>query len=138
VSARLVAVVLTLTLGACAMMPKPEELLLSRSILTTEAPTDTFARHDQTTFTDTDTIHLISIVTWTNPHAGAGMREVLWRWQVNADKSITGNRHISFLQTPYELYADIPASVLGPGPHKVECFVDEQLVDSREFTVEGP
>lgn len=123
-----------LLLAGCAGMPV-EQLHLSRSMLTAE--TERFTRRDRTYFTAGDTVHLIVTLQWSNTFVSAGEHEVQWRWYLDETAFTSVDQRLTLFATPYELYGQMPASALGPGPHKVEVRIGERLIDTRSFEV-GP
>jgi hypothetical protein len=125
-----------LLLSACASSLPADQLTLTRSILTSELATDTFARRDRTHFRTTDSVRLITIVRWPDLHASAGRHVVRWQWYRGDTPLAAVHQQVEMIQTPYELYGEIPARELGPGEHHVECFVEDVMVDRRSFVVE--
>jgi hypothetical protein len=134
---RALALAAAVVLGGCAMFnPPKEEVRLTRSILTSAEPTDRIARQDRTHFRVRDQISLVTTVNWTNPLIDGGHREITWKWYAGDSLHVTAHQAMDLIGNPYEIIGGLPASALGAGEHKVECLVDEKLIDSRTFIVE--
>jgi hypothetical protein len=112
-----------------------DKLNKTSSFVTTGGDDLRFKRTPQKSFTLSDRLFLLTMVTWEPIDKGAGRHKVSWKWY-SKDRLVSEiNQKHNFKPTPFEFWATIPASALGVGEHKVELLIDDKLFDTQAFTV---
>ncbi len=75
------------------------------------------------------------MIRWEPIDKSAGRQKLKWRWYSNDALVSELKWAATFKQTPFETLGTIPASALGPGKHRVELYIGDELYDTQEFEV---
>ncbi|GAB1264049.1 hypothetical protein [Aurantivibrio infirmus] len=132
------ALVLLLASPAQVYAAKKDELKLITSYLTSgdrDTPDEFFKRTDSIDFKHEDVIFYIGNFTWEDFEKSGGRHETKYIWYSNGNPVGAPKWKGVFKTAPWEVRTNIWAATLGYGEHKVELYVDNELVDTKNFKV---
>ena len=124
----------SLLLAGCADHPISQLHVVS-NFLTSEENVVKGIRTPMTAFTSKDVIVYFIDFQWDDATRGFGGHEVKYNWYAGDKLISTGHHGQGFDHAPLELWGRRSASSLGTGHFKVDAFVDDTLVASKEFDI---
>lgn len=123
---------------AYAYVPATDLIEVVDSYLTTRGSTDLGERKARIIFTKKETVCLKTVLRWNGQWDDWWVgrnRRVSWLWTTDGRVRNHHSVQIDFDKTPFVLLGYMPAGELGPGSHRVEVRIDDNLFDTREFDV---
>lgn len=91
-------------------------------------------RRPRLQFTRDETVYAKTVLDWDDPSVGT-YHLVSWSWLTDGVVHEQFADALYFDDAPYTLLGEIPAATLGSGRHRVEVFIDGELMDAREFEI---
>ena len=90
------------------------------------------------TFHLDDRIIQVVDVTWPDVEEEGGVHLCEWKWYRDGKLiSITPERHLNFVRTPFTLHTMRPAAPLGVGNFTVDTLIDGKVVAESAFVIVG-
>lgn len=130
-------ITLLLLFTACeAFAVKEVELL--RSYMTSgwkETTDQVFKRSDKSEFTHEDEIIYFANFTWVKVEKSGGRHKAIFKWYSNGKLISAPKWKGKFKFSPWEVRSWLWGATLGYGNHKIEMYLDGNLVDTKEFRV---
>ncbi len=125
-----------LLLSAFSFSAKKVELINSYMTTGERETTDQyFKREEKYEFKHSDTVFYFSNFTWENIEKSGGRHKAYYKWYSNGKPVGAPKWKGKFKTAPWEMHSYIRAGTLGYGNHKVEMYLDENLIDTIEFTI---
>lgn len=119
---------------ALAYVPPLDLVEVSDSYTTSRGSTDVAERVARSSFGREETVYLKTVLQWDDWSVGR-THFVAWIWYANDQPSAHNMMQMDFDGSPFVLLGYTPAASLGTGHHRVEVYVDGQLLDQRAFEV---
>jgi len=111
------------------------EMRVVSSVLSDLGGEERVKRVDKDSFLIEDSIYHFVTLTWDDVRKNGGKHKLIRRWYTG-DKLVAESKRKFYLgRPPQEFWGYIRATMVGPGEHKSELYIDNQLIDTREFSI---
>ncbi|AXQ30855.1 hypothetical protein D0B54_20165 [Solimonas sp. K1W22B-7] len=124
-----------LALAASLFVPPTELIDVNESYLTARAQTGIEDRAPRERFSSSEKVYMKTVLGWDDWLVGEVPYVVTWAWYTGDEQVAEFSREMEFGAAPKVLEGYWPAAELGPGRHSVELYIDDELIDTREFEI---
>lgn len=121
---------------AVTVYVRPVDVIMVTDAHLTDAPGTRLPqqRKPRARFTLADTVYYKTVLDWDDPWL-RGTHTVRWVWLSGRQPPVENSLPVRFGRAPLALQGWVRAAELGRGPHAVQIYVDDRLLDQRRFDV---